>query len=142
MPQLEQDFERPPFLVCLISTPARFQDTSIRTEHHERVHQEGLSMREAPEPIQEVDLLISAGCIITMNSRRQIILDGAVAVSGADIVAVGDAREIRTRYRAHKTIDAPQGLMTPGLVDVHNHPIDYLIKGLCDDTPQLQRLRE
>ena len=99
-------------------------------------------MREAPEPIHEVDLLISAGCIITMNSRRQIILDGAVAVSGTDIVAVGDAREIRTRYRARKTIDAPQGLMTPGLVDVHNHPIDYLIKGLCDDTPQLQRLRE
>ncbi|WP_158905454.1 amidohydrolase family protein [Burkholderia sp. L27(2015)] len=99
-------------------------------------------MREAPEPIQEVDLLISAGCIITMNSRRQIILDGAVAVSGTDIVAVGDAREIRARYRARKTIDAPQGLMTPGLVDIHNHPIDYLIKGLCDDTPQLQRLRE
>src|SRR5580698_70690 len=102
----------------------------------------GSSMREAPEPTQEVDLLISAGCIITMNSRRQIILDGAVAVSGTDIVAVGDAREIRARYRARKTIDAPQGLMTPGLVDVHNHPIDYLIKGLCDDTPQLQRLRE
>jgi 5-methylthioadenosine/S-adenosylhomocysteine deaminase len=91
---------------------------------------------------EEVDLLISAGCIITMNPERQIILDGAVAVKGSDIVAIGDADSIRAKYRGRKTIDAPRGLLTPGLIDVHNHPIDYLIKGLCDDTPQFQRLKE
>jgi 5-methylthioadenosine/S-adenosylhomocysteine deaminase len=99
-------------------------------------------MREVSKTAQEVDLLISAGCIITMNPERQIILDGAVAVKGSDIVVVGDAAHIRAQYRGRKTIDAPWGLLTPGLVDVHNHPVDYLIKGLCDDTPQFQRLRE
>jgi 5-methylthioadenosine/S-adenosylhomocysteine deaminase len=89
--------------------------------------------------VQEVDLLISAGCIVTMNPQRQIFLNGAVAVNGADIIAVGD---IRAQYRGRKTIDAPRGLLTPGLIDVHDHPIDYLNKGLCDDMPQLQRLRE
>jgi 5-methylthioadenosine/S-adenosylhomocysteine deaminase len=99
-------------------------------------------MNAVRDSIHEVDLLISAGCIITMNSERQIILNGAVAVKGANIVAVGDARQLQAQYRARKTIDAPHGLLTPGLVDVHNHPIDYLIKGLCDDLPQFQRLRE
>jgi 5-methylthioadenosine/S-adenosylhomocysteine deaminase len=99
-------------------------------------------MQTFSKATEEVDLLISAGCIITMNPERQIILDGTVAVKGADIVAIGDAESIRARYHGRKTIDAPRGLLTPGLIDIHHHPIDYLIKGLCDDTPQLQRLRE
>ncbi|OFA03493.1 amidohydrolase family protein [Duganella phyllosphaerae] len=99
-------------------------------------------MQQHANTTQEVDLLISAGCIITMNAERQIILDGAVAVNGSDIVAIGDAQSIRARYRGRKTIEAPRGLLTPGLVDVHNHPIDHLIKGLVDDLPQLQRLKE
>src|SRR5579885_1659611 len=92
--------------------------------------------------IQEVDLLISAGCMVTMNARRDIILNGAVAIDGTDIVAAGQANDLRARYRARKAIDAPRGLLTPGLVDLHNHPIDYLINGLCDETPQIVRLRE
>ncbi len=92
--------------------------------------------------IREVDLLISAGCMVTMNAQRDIILDGAVAIEGANIVAVGAARDLRARYRGCKSIDAPEGLLTPGLVDVHDHPVDYLLTGLCDETPQIVRLRD
>jgi 5-methylthioadenosine/S-adenosylhomocysteine deaminase len=96
-------------------------------------------MSKETAAVQEVDLLISAGCIVTMNPQRQIFLNGAIAINGADIVAVGD---IHAQYRGRKTIHAPRGLLTPGLIDVHNHPIDYLNRGWCDDLPQLQRLRE
>lgn len=91
---------------------------------------------------RQVDLLILAGCIVTVDAGRRVIRDGALAIEGTDIVAVGPRDDIVGAYAARRTIDASDSLVTPGLIDAHNHPIDYLLKGLCDDTPQLIRLRE
>jgi 5-methylthioadenosine/S-adenosylhomocysteine deaminase len=95
-----------------------------------------------PNGQRHVDILITAGCIITVDQERRIIRNGALAIDGQDIVAVGPRDEILRDYSGRKRIDAPNGLMTPGLIDAHNHPIDYLIKGLVDDTPQIIRLRD
>ncbi|UGS36997.1 amidohydrolase family protein [Capillimicrobium parvum] len=92
---------------------------------------------------QPADLVITAGAVVTMDSSRRILLDGAVAVAGTDIVAVARRDEILAGFAPERVIDAPHGLLTPGLIDVHNHPAGgYLIKGLCDDLPQMQRLGE
>jgi 5-methylthioadenosine/S-adenosylhomocysteine deaminase len=91
---------------------------------------------------QQADILITAGCIVTVDPDRRIIRDGAIAIDGTDIVAVGPRADVTSRFSGRKIIDAPHGLVTPGLIDVHNHPVDYLIKGLVDDTPQLIRLRD
>src|SRR5262249_11180021 len=77
-----------------------------------------------------------------VDSTRRIIHDGAIAVIGTDIAAIGPRLEITKKYTAKKRISAPNGLVTPGLVDVHDHPADYLIKGLVEDKPQLVRLRD
>lgn len=91
---------------------------------------------------RSVDILIIAGCIVTVDAERRIIRDGAIAIDGSDIVAVGPRAEITANFSGKKHIEAPAGLVTPGLIDSHNHPVDYLIKGLVDDTPQLIRLRD
>ncbi len=88
------------------------------------------------------DLIVSAGCVITIDPDRRVILDGAVAVSGNDIVAVDKAHDIRARFKAARSLDYPNGILTPGLVDVHNHPADYLVRGIIDDKPQIERLRD
>lgn len=88
------------------------------------------------------DLIVSAGCVITIDAQRRIILDGAVAVVGNDIVAVGKADEIRARFDALQSVDFKDGVLTPGLVDVHCHPADYLIKNIIDELPQIRRLRD
>lgn len=93
-------------------------------------------------PPREVDLIISAGCIVTVDEERRIIHDGAIAVKNSKIVAIGPRDEVLSAHAAARRIDEPHGLVTPGLIDAHNHPVDYLIKGLCDDTPQLVRLRD
>lgn len=94
------------------------------------------------QPALDVDLLIFARSAVTMNASRSIIENGAVAVHRGAIVGVGTSAEIREKFRAEKIIDAPWGLLTPGLIDAHNHPVDHLIKGLLDDLPQMRRLRE
>jgi len=54
-------------------------------------------------------------------SRLGIIEDGAVAVQGSRIVAVGITSEIRREYSAKKTLDAKGKVVLPGFVDAHSH---------------------
>lgn len=49
------------------------------------------------------------------------IADGAVAVRGGRIAAVGTTAEIRDLYRASRTIDASGRVVLPGFVDPHTH---------------------
>lgn len=90
---------------------------------------------------RQVDLIVTAGRVVTMDDQRRVLQDAGVAIVGSDIVAVGPSVDLEKRFRARRRIDSPRGLMTPGLVDAHNHPIDYLAKGLCDDQPQFLRLK-
>src|SRR5262245_45799506 len=55
-----------------------------------------------------------------MNARREVIRDGAVAVRGAEIVAVGKASELRERFAAPQT-GGPRFVVTPGMVNTHIH---------------------
>ena len=52
-----------------------------------------------------------------------LIPDGAVAVSGDRIIAVGTSDEVLHRYRGEGTrlVDATGSTVTPGLVDAHTH---------------------
>jgi 5-methylthioadenosine/S-adenosylhomocysteine deaminase len=86
----------------------------------------------------EADLEIRAGVVATMDARRLLIRDGVVAVKDDRIVAVGARDEVEVRAR--RTIDAPTSLMTPGLIDSHNHPVDYLARGLVDSGTQRERI--
>lgn len=47
----------------------------------------------------------------------------AVACAGGRIVAVGDDAEMRAGYEAAEVLDAEGGLVIPGLVDSHTHPV-------------------
>ncbi len=50
-----------------------------------------------------------------------VIDDGAIAIAGGVIVAVGPAREVRARVRARETLDAGGRAVCPGLIDCHTH---------------------
>ncbi|HKD99414.1 MAG TPA: imidazolonepropionase [Planctomycetota bacterium] len=51
------------------------------------------------------------------------IAGGAVAIDGGRIVAVGAEPELRARYAPRATLDARGGVVIPGLVDAHTHPV-------------------
>jgi 5-methylthioadenosine/S-adenosylhomocysteine deaminase len=92
--------------------------------------------------MEEIDLLITAGCVVTVDKERRILRDAAIAVNHGDIKEIGSREQVASRYIARKHVDAPHGLVTPGFIDAHNHPVDYLVKGVIDDTPQIVRLRD
>jgi cytosine/adenosine deaminase-related metal-dependent hydrolase len=79
------------------------------------------------------DLIVAGACVVTMNSARKIYSDGAIAISGKKIAAVGPSAEILAAHTAPHTISARGMLAVPGLIDAHNHPNQYLSNGIGDD---------
>ncbi len=82
------------------------------------------------QELKSVDILITGGAVITMDPERRIIQDGAVAISGDRIEAVGLSEELRARYKAAKVIDASNAVIMPGLIDGHGHAGHALVKSL------------
>jgi 5-methylthioadenosine/S-adenosylhomocysteine deaminase len=82
---------------------------------------------------QSVDLIVSGGTVVTMDSARAIYEDGSVAVRGDSIVAVGPRAEIETRYESVHVIDARGRLVLPGFINGHTHVPMTLFRGLHDD---------
>ncbi len=76
-----------------------------------------------------IDLLITGGTVITMDGARRVIPDGAVAIQGGRIAAVGPASELP--QEATKVIDARGHAVLPGLIDCHAHAGHGLVKTLA-----------
>lgn len=72
-----------------------------------------------------VDLLVRNGYVITVDTERRILTDGAVAVSGRRIVDVGTTESLLSRYRATNVFDAAGGIVHPGFVEPHIHISQY-----------------
>ncbi len=43
------------------------------------------------------DIVLTHGKVVTMNGRREIIRDGAVAIDGSRISAVGKTTEVKVK---------------------------------------------
>ena len=80
-----------------------------------------------------ITLIITNGLVVTMNQNRGIIENGAVAIDGTDIVAVGPVAEVAARFRARETLDARGQIVLPGLINTHTHAPMVLYRGLADD---------
>jgi cytosine/adenosine deaminase-related metal-dependent hydrolase len=68
-----------------------------------------------------VDTVVAGGWLLTMNPQREMYRSGAVAIDGGVIVEVGQRADLLTRYTPRRLIDAPDGVITPGLVNGHRH---------------------
>src|SRR5207302_1951774 len=87
----------------------------------------------ATQRLKRVDLIVSGGTVVTMDRERRVIEDGAVAVAGGRIVAVGSRSEVESQYTAREVIDARGRAVIPGLINGHTHVPMTLFRGIADD---------
>ena len=71
--------------------------------------------------------------LITVDERRRIIADGAIAVEDGAIQAVGKTDQLREYQNADVVIDGSSNVATPGLVNCHTHTPYYVVRGLADN---------
>ena len=77
------------------------------------------------------DLIIAHGTVVPVTAPN--IADGAVAISGGKIVAIGTSADILGQYSANETIDARGSAVLPGFINAHTHVPMTLFRGIADD---------
>jgi 5-methylthioadenosine/S-adenosylhomocysteine deaminase len=84
--------------------------------------------------VQSVDLIIAdIAWLITMDIRRRVIREAAIAVDGGKIVAVGKSADVTARYAGKSSVNGRNTVATPGFVDCHLHSSFQLSRGLADE---------
>ncbi|GCE12841.1 amidohydrolase [Tengunoibacter tsumagoiensis] len=87
-------------------------------------------------------MLLKNATILTMNANRDILTNGAIAVQGNRIVALGKTSALEARYPSEESLDLGGKLIIPGLIDTHVHLAQALIRGCADDMALIQWLCE
>src|SRR5262245_9076927 len=83
---------------------------------------------------QQADLIVrSIDWLITVDARRRVIRDAAIAVKDGSFAAVGKSAEIQKLWRAETIVDAAHAVVVPGFVDNHLHSSFHLARGLADE---------
>ncbi|MGD2078111.1 MAG: amidohydrolase, partial [Chloroflexota bacterium] len=82
---------------------------------------------------KEVELLLIGGYVVTVDEALRTYPDGAVAIDGMSIVAVGPAEKLAAEFIASEKVDCTGQVIMPGLVNAHTHVPMTLLRGLNDD---------
>ncbi|MGD9033421.1 MAG: amidohydrolase [Desulfobacteraceae bacterium] len=88
--------------------------------------------------MQQFDLLIKNGTILTMDPQNAIIKDGILGIKGDTISYIGSRNG--KEFQGKRIIDAKGGLILPGLINGHTHAAMTLFRGLADDLPLMEWL--
>lgn len=98
------------------------------SRHHVPLPEPGLPNLPAAEASSPVDLLVTRiGQLLTMDGDGLgLIQDAFVACVGDRVAACGPMHELKARCPVTprtRILDAQGGVVTPGLVDPHTHPV-------------------
>ena len=87
--------------------------------------------------------LIEKGTVITLDDARQVFDPGYLLIEDDRIAAVAAGQAPDTsRAGADTIIDASLMAVMPGMVNAHTHLFQTFIRGLADDKPLLDWLKE
>jgi len=91
--------------------------------------------------MENLDILITNGTILTMDPDGRVIENGSIAVQGDQIAAVGTSKDFQDVH-VSRLIDARGGLIMPGLINTHTHAAMTCFRGLADDLPLMTWLND
>jgi len=89
-----------------------------------------------------VDILITGGTILTVDDHDLKLENGAIAVERDAIVALGRKEDILPEYQGRVTIDVPDSIIMPGLVNAHTHAGMTCFRGIADDMELMDWLND
>lgn len=92
--------------------------------------------------MQDVDIIVKADHVLTMDKHFTIFKKGAVAVDNGRIASVGADDDILRRYSSKQIIGGEGFVAFPGLINTHTHSPMVYFRGLADDLPLKEWLEE
>lgn len=82
---------------------------------------------------QQIDLIIDGDYVVSMDTGGSVYKDGAVAVDGGVIIAIGSAAVIHDNFSSANTLNGDNRIVMPGLINGHSHAAMTLLRGVADD---------
>jgi 5-methylthioadenosine/S-adenosylhomocysteine deaminase len=98
--------------------------------------------RYTARPMKHCDTLISPRWCVPVRPSGQVLSEYAVIVTDGRITNLLPLAEARQKYQPSVTLDRPDHVLIPGLVNAHTHAAMTLMRGFADDLPLEAWLRE
>jgi 5-methylthioadenosine/S-adenosylhomocysteine deaminase len=95
---------------------------------------------QTPGDDDAIDLIIEGDYVVTMDDNDNVIADGAIAIDGGLIIAMGTADDINAQYTAGGHLPGDNRIVMPGLINGHSHAAMTLLRGIADDLSLLDWL--
>jgi 5-methylthioadenosine/S-adenosylhomocysteine deaminase len=88
-------------------------------------------------------ILITGATVVTVDERHRVLDPGWVLVDGDRIIAVGEGEPSgRARSGIDEELRLDGHVVMPGMVNAHTHLFQTFFRGLADDLPLLDWLRD
>lgn len=89
------------------------------------------------------EIVISGGAVVTVDDSFTVHDPGWVHISGRDVAAVGEGAPPEAVVAgADRVIDAAGSAVMPGMTNGHTHLFQTFFRGLADDKPLLDWIRD
>ncbi len=83
--------------------------------------------------VEVVDLVIKCRYLITMDQRRPVITNAAVAINDGKVVGVGTIDEVTKVFKGEEVIERMNHVVLPGFLDGHTHTQQLLLRSSIND---------
>lgn len=87
------------------------------------------------------DLIIDARWVIPVAPAGEVWPNHSIVIRGENIHAILPTEEAHRQYASHKVVELDHHAVTPGFVNSHCHAAMTLLRGLADDKPLMEWLK-
>lgn len=91
--------------------------------------------------VQNVDTIIHARWVIPMSDNSVILENHSIAIIGERIAGILPTPAAKQHWRANQELQRHDHVVMPGLVNAHAHTPSNLFRGLADDLPLMDWLK-
>ena len=70
------------------------------------------------------------GIVVTLGSNNRVIWNGSVVTEGENVIAVGEAADLRERFSNAETADCTGKIVLPGFICAHHHFYSTMARGM------------
>ncbi len=92
--------------------------------------------------MQQIDTLILAKWVISVNANHDVLNDHAVAITDGRIVDILPNDQALSRYEPLTSFSLTEHAIIPGLINMHGHAAMTLFRGMADDLPLMTWLND
>ena len=95
-----------------------------------------------PSSTLAIDTLIEARWIVPVDTPNKTLTDHTIAIQDGKIIAILPTSDALSRFSPRHHFVLNHHLVIPGLINAHTHAAMTLMRGIADDLPLLEWLRE